>query len=135
MSSRIHPKNVHENSPKEKNCPREVTKSVHENSPSENVHYNSPVLKKMSSRIQCPREIRHSIFTLMYASERRDNSTEEKCIRFLFPAEKIIPSSTVDLLQRRTACLGWNLVAAKENWIAYLSKDSFIACATIALCA
>ena len=35
---------IHKNSPK--TCPREFTKSVHENSSSENVHYNSPIMKK-----------------------------------------------------------------------------------------
>ena len=41
VSNRIHTKNVHENSPKEKNSggqKRQFTKSIHQNSPSENVH-------------------------------------------------------------------------------------------------
>ena len=61
VSTRINPKYVHKNSLKRgKKCPREFTKSVHEKSPSENVHQNSPILKKsvhmnsLSTRILHP---------------------------------------------------------------------------------
>ena len=52
MSTRIHPKNVHEKSPKK--CPRDVTKSVHEKSP----------LLSSRSHLLCPRDVCHPYNTL-----------------------------------------------------------------------
>ena len=58
MSTKIHPKNVHKNSPKKRNscgqkCPWEFTKSVHEN------------LLFLSTKIRllCPREVCHPLCT------------------------------------------------------------------------
>ena len=51
MSTRIHPKNVYENSPQKRLLVdtfdhEKLPKSVHEKSPFENVHEKSPILKK-----------------------------------------------------------------------------------------
>ena len=51
MSTKIHPKSVHEKSPnwvtfRGQKCPRDVTKNVHGKSPSKNVHGMSPILIK-----------------------------------------------------------------------------------------
>ena len=55
---RIHPKNVHENSPKKRTsrgqkCPRKVTKGVHKNSP-----FLSTEIRPL-----CPREVCHPFIT------------------------------------------------------------------------
>ena len=54
MSTKSHPKNVHEKSPKKRTsrghfCPRDVTKSVHEKSP----------LLSTRSHLLCPRDVCH----------------------------------------------------------------------------
>ena len=63
MSTRIHPKNVHEKSPKKttfrgQKCPREVTKKVStRNHPLAMSTRSRPFWKKVSTRYHCPRNV------------------------------------------------------------------------------